>query len=115
MPINSVLQLPCSDPERTKKFFVDQLGFECKKDYTDVFVVAKDSIELSYWKVSPSEDAVLLARNADYFVRVNNLTALMQEFEASDLDFEAKVERQPWGGVELHISDPDGNRIRFVE
>jgi len=115
MPSNAALQLPCSDIERTKKFFVDKLGFECRKDFSDVFVVAKDAIELSYWKVSPAEDARALAKNADYFVRVENLGELLKQFRASDLSFEPDVQMQPWGGRELHVLDPDGNRIRFVE
>lgn len=115
MPLNSALQLPCSDVEKTKKFFVDQLGFECRKDLNDVFVVAKENIELSYWRVAPREDARALARQADYFVRVGNLQSLLNEFKARELEFEPKLEPQPWGGYELHIFDPDGNRIRFVE
>lgn len=110
--MTSQTQLPCSDIGRTKRFLAE-LGFECRVERADMFTVVRDGRELSYWKIASPDEAKSLARETNCSVQVGNLAKLRREFKARSLSFE--VEEQPWGATELHILDPDGNLIRFLE
>ena len=44
-------------------------------------------------------------------IEVANVKALFQEYEARRVDFAQRLVRQPWGGLDFHVRDPDGNAI----
>ena len=49
------------------------------------------------------------------YVPTQNLKALIAEFQARDIPFSQPPTKQAWGGTDVHVLDPDGNRIAFVE
>jgi catechol 2,3-dioxygenase-like lactoylglutathione lyase family enzyme len=49
------------------------------------------------------------------YVPVRNLKALVAEFQARDVAFSQPPTKQAWGGTDVHVLDPDGNRVAFVE
>jgi hypothetical protein len=49
------------------------------------------------------------------FIRVGDIHALAGEFEQHAVEFAQKLTKQPWGGTDFHICDPDGNIIAFAE
>jgi uncharacterized glyoxalase superfamily protein PhnB len=48
-------------------------------------------------------------------IEVENVKALFQEYEARGVDFAQRLVRQPWGGLDFHVRDLDGNVISFVQ
>jgi uncharacterized glyoxalase superfamily protein PhnB len=48
------------------------------------------------------------------FLAVENVKALYAEFTDAGLAFRQKLTKQPWGGSDFHIGDPDGNVIAFA-
>lgn len=48
-------------------------------------------------------------------IDVSDVAALFAEFEAREIDFAQRIERQDWDGTDFQIRDPDGNRISFVQ
>ena len=48
-------------------------------------------------------------------IEVANVKALFQEYETRSIDFAQQLLRQPWGGLDFHVRDPDGNVISFVQ
>jgi Uncharacterized protein conserved in bacteria len=48
-------------------------------------------------------------------IEVTNVKALFEEFSARGIDFPQKLTRHPWGGIDFHVRDPDGNIISFVQ
>ena len=48
-------------------------------------------------------------------VEVSDVAALFEEFKAKGAIFPQTLTRQPWGGTDFHVVDPDGNAISFVE
>jgi uncharacterized glyoxalase superfamily protein PhnB len=48
-------------------------------------------------------------------IEVANVKALFQEYEARGVDFPQRLTRQPWGGLDFHVRDPDGNVFSFVQ
>ena len=49
------------------------------------------------------------------YVPTGNLKALIAEFHAREVPFSQPPTKQAWGGTDVHVLDPDGNRIAFVE
>lgn len=49
------------------------------------------------------------------YVPTRNLKALIAEFQAREVPFSQPPTKQAWGGTDVHVLDPDGNRIAFVE
>lgn len=47
-------------------------------------------------------------------IEVTDVRALFQEFEERGVEFVQKIVKQPWGGTDFQVSDPDGNVISFV-
>jgi uncharacterized glyoxalase superfamily protein PhnB len=39
---------------------------------------------------------------------------LFEEFKERDVEFAQTPTKQPWGGTDFHVRDPDGNVISFV-
>jgi catechol 2,3-dioxygenase-like lactoylglutathione lyase family enzyme len=56
------------------------------------------------------ERALILAT-----IEVASVKVLFQEYEARGVDFAQRLVRQPWGGLDFHVRDPDGNVISFVQ
>ena len=47
-------------------------------------------------------------------VEVSDVQGLFEEFEQRGVEFAQAPTRQPWGGTDFHVRDPDGNVISFV-
>jgi uncharacterized glyoxalase superfamily protein PhnB len=60
-------------------------------------------------KAAALEESVLCAS----FV-VTNVQALYKEFKARGVEFAQTLTKQPWGGTDFHVRDPDGNVISFA-
>lgn len=47
-------------------------------------------------------------------IEVSDVLGLFAEFSDRNVDFPQLPTKQPWGGTDFHIRDPDGNVISFV-
>ena len=47
-------------------------------------------------------------------IEVSNVQGLFEEFKARGVEFVQALTKQPWGGTDFHVQDPDGNVISFV-
>jgi uncharacterized glyoxalase superfamily protein PhnB len=61
-------------------------------------------------ELAAREDSLILAT-----IEVANVKALFHEYEARSVDFAQRLARQPWGGLDFHVRDPDGNVVSFVQ
>jgi catechol 2,3-dioxygenase-like lactoylglutathione lyase family enzyme len=80
--------------------------------------VSRDSVCLhlrfvhrpNFTELAAREPALILAT-----IEVANVTALFEEYESRGVDLAQGLVRQPWGGLDFHVRDPDGNVISFVQ
>lgn len=80
--------------------------------------VSRDSVCLHLRFVHQTNFTELAAREGSLIlatIEVANVKALFQEYEARGVDFPQRLVRQPWGGLDFHVRDPDGNVISFVQ
>jgi uncharacterized glyoxalase superfamily protein PhnB len=47
-------------------------------------------------------------------VEVSDVEGLFEEFRERGVHFAQTPTKQPWGGTDFHVRDPDGNVISFV-
>ena len=66
--------------------------------------------ETNFAELAAREPALILAT-----IEVANVKVLFQEYESRQVDFAQRLVRQPWGGLDFHVRDPDGNVISFVQ
>jgi len=66
--------------------------------------------ETNFTELAAREPALILAT-----IEVANVKVLFQEYESRQVEFAQRLVRQPWGGLDFHVRDPDGNVISFVQ
>jgi len=64
----------------------------------------------NFAELAACEGSLILAT-----IEVENVKALFQEYEARGVEFPQRLVRQPWGGLEFDVRDPDGNVFSFVQ
>jgi uncharacterized glyoxalase superfamily protein PhnB len=80
--------------------------------------VSRDGVCLHLRFVHQPNFAELAAREGSLIlatIEVANVKALFEEYEARGVDFAQRLVRQPWGGLDFHVRDPDGNVFSFVQ
>jgi uncharacterized glyoxalase superfamily protein PhnB len=63
----------------------------------------------NFAELAAQEVSLILAN-----VEVSDVQGLFEEFRERGADFAQVPTRQPWGGTDFHVRDPDGNVISFV-
>ena len=108
------------DVSASAAYFRDKLGFGVDFLYgTPPFYgsVSRDNARLhlrfveqpNFAELAAREDSLLLAT-----IEVADVQGLFEEFKALGAEFTQTPTKQPWGGTDFHVRDPDGNVISFV-
>jgi len=111
-----------ADIETACRFYQEKLGFRTLFKYGDppfYAVVVRDGAFLNLRHVDePLMDNAL--REREQYLTANillstgqELKRLFSEFEANGAEFLQKLKKQPWGGMDFIVKDPDGNLIDF--
>ena len=66
--------------------------------------------QTNFPELAAREDSLILAT-----IEVANVKALFHEYEARGVDFAQRLVRQPWGGLDFHVRDPEDNVVSFVQ
>jgi uncharacterized glyoxalase superfamily protein PhnB len=80
--------------------------------------VSRDRACLHLRSVEKPNFAELAAREVSLIlatVEVSDVHGLFEEFAARDAPFAQRPTKQPWGGTDFQVRDPDGNIISFVD
>ena len=115
VPILFVRDVPAS-----AAFFQKKLEFEIDFLHgTPPFYgsVSRGEICLHLRIVHQPNFAELAAREVSLIlatVEVSDVRGLFEEFNERGVEFAQRPTRQPWGGTDFHVRDPDGNAISFV-
>jgi uncharacterized glyoxalase superfamily protein PhnB len=65
--------------------------------------------EANFAQLAALEESLILAT-----IEPSDVRGLFEEFKARGVDFAQTLVKQPWGGTDFHVRDPDGNVISFV-
>ena len=113
--LSSRTLLTPTDPERSRTFFGVQLGLSVYREFGTgpergtVYFLGGGFLEVSGRSEAPPSPAVRL------WLQVDDVTAAHEELKAEGVDIVRPPVKEPWGLVEMWITDPDGIRIALVE
>lgn len=103
-----------TDYQRSLRFYRDEIGLAIARDYGAgmVFYAGQSLIELAGYATS--------ARSAEPFpgalwLQVRDIRATQTELEGRGVPITRAARREPWGLIEMHVTDPDGVTLIFVE
>ncbi|GGW12028.1 glyoxalase [Streptomyces capoamus] len=113
--LSSRTLLQPTDPERSRAFYGEQLGLPVYREFGTgpargtVYFLGGGFLEVSGRTDTPPSPAVRL------WLQVADVTAAHEELRAKGVEILRPPQQEPWGLIEMWISDPDGTRIVLVE
>ncbi|QTD96827.1 VOC family protein [Streptomyces cyanogenus] len=113
--LSSRTLLQPTDPERSRAFYGEQLGLAVYREFGTgpgrgtVYFMGGGFLEVSGRSDTPPSPAVRL------WLQVEDVTAAHEELRAKGVEILRPPQREPWGLIEMWITDPDGTRIVLVE
>jgi len=108
------------DVTASAAFFREKLGFGVDFLYGDppfYGSVSRDGVRLHLRFVHQPNFAELAAREDSLILatfEVLDVHGLFAAFRDRGVEFAQTPTRQPWGGTDFHVRDPDGNVVSFV-
>lgn len=103
-----------ADYQRSLSFYRDQIGLAIAREYGagTVFYAGQSLIELAghgapEHPVGPFPGALWL--------QVRDVRATQAELESRGVEIAREARRESWGLHEMHVTDPDGVMLIFVE
>ncbi|MGF1925165.1 MAG: bleomycin resistance protein [Bacteroidia bacterium] len=105
-------KLPMRDKVLTRDFYVNSLDFTEISDYGDYLIVAKDQIEIHFFKF---EDLNPKENYGQVYIRTNDIDILHQSLIANGTAIHPNgaIGSRPWGQREFSLLDPDHNLLTF--
>lgn len=103
------MNLPVSDPKRSRDWYVGNFGFEVEFEVAERGIIAiKDSADFTIFLCPP--EASLTGAKCGLTLQVDNVDAMYDQLKARGLTFTSPPATYFWGyGAELR--DPDGYQI----
>ncbi|MEU2053081.1 VOC family protein [Streptomyces bungoensis] len=104
-----------TDPERSRAFYGEQLGLAVYREFGTgpergtVYFLGGGFLEVSGRSDTPPSPALQL------WLQVEDVTGAHEELRAKGVAIARPPVREPWGLIEMWITDPDGTRIVLVE
>ncbi|MGE2733741.1 VOC family protein [Mycolicibacterium vaccae] len=102
------------DYERSVGFYRDGLGLAIAREYAGgtVFYAGQSLIEIAG---HGGGDAAAPPFPGALWLQVRDLAATQDELRSRGIAVAREARREPWGLLEMHVTDPDGVDLIFVE
>jgi catechol 2,3-dioxygenase-like lactoylglutathione lyase family enzyme len=103
-----------ADYQRSLSFYRDELGLAIFRDYGagTVFYAGQSLIELA-GHGAPDHPAGPFP--GALWLQVRDVAATQAELESRGVSIAREARREPWGLHEMHVTDPDGVTLIFVQ
>ncbi|GHA35184.1 glyoxalase [Streptomyces tauricus] len=104
-----------ADPERSRAFYGEKLGLPVYREFGTgpergtVYFLGGGFLEVSGRASERPSPAVGL------WLQVADVRAAYEELVAAGVEVDRPPVKEPWGLVEMWLTDPDGTRIAVVE
>ena len=107
----AIPKLPAMSIERSLEFYAS-LGFARVAAYPDYGIVARDDVQIHFWRCADPE----LARASGCRIVVEGVAELYAGYSSLNVIHPNGVlETKPWGWREFSVLDADGNLLTFAE
>jgi len=106
----AVPQLPSINFERSKEFYIIELGCRLHAEYDDLLILFLDTMELHLWQCFDQS----IPDTSSCYIRVNHIEILYEKYKHLN-SIRVPLKMQPWGIKEFYIKDDSGNLLKFGE
>jgi catechol 2,3-dioxygenase-like lactoylglutathione lyase family enzyme len=98
-----------ADYQRSLRFYRDELGLAIARDYGagTVFYAGQSLVELA-GHGTPSAGGTM-------WLQVRDIYAAEEELRSRGVEIAREARQEPWGLHEMHVVDPDGVLLIFVQ
>jgi catechol 2,3-dioxygenase-like lactoylglutathione lyase family enzyme len=102
-----------ADYERSLIFYRDAIGLAIAREYGvgTVFYAGQSLIELA-GHGTPAEPGIFPGA---LWLQVRDVYGTQAELESRSVPIAREAQREPWGLHEMHVTDPDGVTLIFVQ
>lgn len=103
-----------ADYERSVGFYRDALGLAIAREYSGgtVFYAGQSLLELAGHGAAAYSGGPF---PASLWLQVRDLYATQKDLQDRGVEIAREARREPWGLHEMHVNDPDGITLIFVE
>ncbi|WP_290712853.1 MULTISPECIES: VOC family protein [Gordonia] len=114
--LSSRLLLRPADYQKTLAFYRDALGLAVYREYPGgtVFFAGQGLIEIAGHR-SPVAPAPAGRPAADIWLQVRDIATARAQVEAAGVRIARDARTEPWGLIEMWLTDPDGVPVVLVE
>jgi catechol 2,3-dioxygenase-like lactoylglutathione lyase family enzyme len=102
------------DYQRSLRFYRDEIGLAIAREYGGgtVFFAGQALLELAGWS---DPDHSRGPFPGALWLQVRDIAATQTELEGRGVPIAREARQEPWGLHEMHVTDPDGISLIFVE
>jgi len=111
----AAVRLFVEDVAAARSFYADLLGFQPVSLESAVLVFDAGPLLIVEQADAEARAEGLVARFAGVSFAVSDIEALHARLKASGCTIVGPLERQSWGGTLMHVKDPGGNIVSFVQ
>jgi catechol 2,3-dioxygenase-like lactoylglutathione lyase family enzyme len=103
-----------ADYQRSLRFYRDEIGLAIAREYGagTVFFAGQALLELAGWS---DPDHSRGPFPGALWLQVRDIAATQTELEGRGVPIAREARKEPWGLREMHVTDPDGISLIFVE
>jgi catechol 2,3-dioxygenase-like lactoylglutathione lyase family enzyme len=103
-----------ADFERSLRFYRDEIGLAIYRDYGagTVFFAGQSLLELAGWSAGDHSPGPFPGA---LWLQVRDIEATQAELTERGVPIAREARQEPWGLKEMHVTDPDGITLIFVE
>ncbi|MBS4728677.1 VOC family protein [Mycobacterium sp. SM1] len=103
-----------SDYQRSLSFYRDQIGLAIAREYYSgtVFFAGQSLLELAGYGTPDHSRGPFPGA---LWLQVRDLAATRAELQSRRVPITREPRREPWGLHEMHVTDPDGVTLIFVQ
>lgn len=106
-----------TDYQRSLSFYRDQIGLAIAREYGagTVFFAGQSLLELAGYVTQDTPDHSRGPFPGALWLQVRDIAATQADLKGRGVSITREPRREPWGLHEMHVTDPDGITLIFVE
>ncbi|BBX74984.1 VOC family protein [Mycobacterium shinjukuense] len=106
-----------ADYQRSLSFYRDQIGLAIAREYGagTVFFAGQSLLELAGYPLQGDPDHSRGPFPGALWLQVRDIEATQAELAGRGVPITREARQEPWGLREMHVTDPDGITLIFVQ
>ncbi|GAC66694.1 VOC family protein [Gordonia soli] len=113
--LSSRTLLRSPDPDRLTEFYRDRIGLAVAREYPGGVVFHAGTALIEVPAHLTADDGAGGGPDALLWLQVRDVDSVAETLRSRDVTVVREPRTEPWGLREMHVADPDGRTLIFVE